>query len=330
LPYSKPQAMVAYDDEAQILERNNTTKFKVEYRAQFAEVEDAYLESEMVDRMFEDWQGKNIGEAAYGRLDKIYAAHADPGLSNANFGFCIAHLEESEDEDDNGNYWPHAVVDVLRVWQPKDFPDHRIDYMIVEQELRAILAKFPSLGSFTFDQWNSAHFISSFKRDFGQKMGVREVTFTKQENFKRAEKFKTAINQGWIHSHKDNYFNPNLGGGSLLEQELKFLTEKNGAIEKQDFGPVTTKDLADCVMEATTRLLTKALDHYRSTLMGENKPVFTGAATQRVVDSQARTGMMKTSPKLAGQDYSQGKVGVRMSTAGRGASRGAFSTRRGR
>ena len=62
---------------------------------------------------------------------------------------------------------------------------------------------------------------------------------------------------GWVHAYKDTFFDD--GEGSLLEQELKFLTEKNGKVEKQNIGPVTTKDLADTVMEVTVSLLESQL-----------------------------------------------------------------------
>jgi hypothetical protein len=52
-----------------------------------------------------------------------------------------------------------------------------------------------------------------------------------------------------------------------LELELKFLAEKNGKVIKQDVGPVTTKDLADCVMVVTVDLLHDALDRWSSEVM---------------------------------------------------------------
>ena len=56
------------------------------------------------------------------------------------------------------------------------------------------------------------------------------------------------------------------GGSCLLEQELKFLSEVNNRVKKQDFGPVTTKDLADVLMVVTTTLLHSALDTWMKRL----------------------------------------------------------------
>ena len=41
---------------------------------------------------------------------------------------------------------------------------------------------------------------------------------------------------------------------------MKFLSELHGKVKKQDFGPVTTKDLFDTVSVVTTTLLHSALD----------------------------------------------------------------------
>jgi hypothetical protein len=76
-----------------------------------------------------------------------------------------------------------------------------------------------------------------------------EVTATAQLNWKKAENFKTALNQGWI---KAPYYD-------LADKELRFLrqvvTQTTMRVEKQDTGPVTTKDVADCMFECVWALL---------------------------------------------------------------------------
>jgi hypothetical protein len=84
------------------------------------------------------------------------------------------------------------------------------------------------------------------------KVIIREEKFTGQSNMRRAERFKSAIGMNWIHSYRDNY-GPD--GTSLLEQELKFLQEVNGRVRKQDFGPIRTEDLSDCIMVIVDALL---------------------------------------------------------------------------
>lgn len=238
--------------------RRNPDKFKVERGAQFATVQDAYLNEVMVDRMFlkPDWRDPLVGQHQ-GKLSVAYRAHADPSRTNANFGFCIGHLEEAP-PDEHGISWPHVIIDVLKIWKPEDFPQHTIDYVQVGEELDQYLVKFPSMTKMSYDQFNSAGFIAHQKRAFPN-IRIVEKTFTVKENQDRFEKFKSALNLGWVHSYKDDFAEDSQ---SLLELELKFLQEKNGKVDRQEIGPVQTKDLADAVMVVTTELLHESLDRW--------------------------------------------------------------------
>lgn len=238
--------------------QRNPDKFKVERGAQFATVQDAYLNEVMVDRMFlpPGWRDP-LTSQHQGRLSIAYRAHADPSRTNANFGFAIGHLEDAP-PDEHGISWPHVIIDVLKVWKPEDFPDHTIDYVRVGEELDDYLTRFPSTVKMTYDQFNSAGFIAHQKRAFPN-IRVLEKTFTVKENQDRFEKFKSALNLGWVHSFRDDFAEE---GQSLLELELKFLQEKNGKVDRQEIGPVQTKDLADAVMVVVTELLHESLDRW--------------------------------------------------------------------
>lgn len=227
--------------------RRNPDKFKVERGGQFATVQDAYLNEVMVDRMFEppDWRPP-LEIQHQGKLSLSYRAHADPSRTNANFGFCIAHLEQAP-PDEHGISWPHVIIDVLHVWKPEDFKDHTIDYVQVGEELDDYLRRFPSTTKMTYDQFNSAGLIAHQKRAFPN-IRVLEKTFTLKENQDRCERFKSALNLEWVHAPRDTFADE---GQSLLELELKFLQERNGRVDKQDIGPVQTKDLADCYDDQT-------------------------------------------------------------------------------
>jgi len=67
---------------------------------------------------------------------------------------------------------------------------------------------------------------------------------------------------GWVHCPKDTLYGDGGPDDSLLSQELKFLQTKNGKVVRQTIGPVTTKDLADCVMEVTSELLADQIDRF--------------------------------------------------------------------
>jgi hypothetical protein len=174
----------------------------------------------------------------------------------------VGHLEDAP-PDEFGEVWPHVIFDYLKVWKPKDFPDHTIDYLQVQNEIAEVLRRFPSTQKISFDMWNSAGPISILRQQFSPKIRIVEEAFAEGANQKRAELFKSALNLGWIHSYRDDYGDQ---GTCLLEQEMKFLTEVNGKVKKQDFGPVTTKDLWDCVAVVSTTLLHDALDSWMKKL----------------------------------------------------------------
>lgn len=240
-------------------QKRNPEKFKVERLGQFAEVQDAYLDPDKVDEMFvhPEWRDP-LEPQDYGRFDRTYRIHCDPGRTNANFAVAVGHLEDSP-PDEKGDVWPHVIIDYLKVWKPGDYPDHTVDYVQIQEELDSLLTRFPSTTKISFDQWNSASFLANIRRDFSPNIRVVEEVFTDRTNQTRCERFKSALNLGWVHSYLDHFGED---GTSLLETECKFLTEKNGKVIKQDFGPCTTKDLFDSVCVVTTDLLHHALDRW--------------------------------------------------------------------
>lgn len=255
-------AVVEYNEEMQILEKVNPEAFRVEYRAQFATVQDAYLKPEKVEAMFvpPDWRPPLSRQDA-GILARQYRIHCDPGLSGANFSMCIGHLEEAPPDED-GKVWPHVIIDQLHVWRPMDYEDNVVDYVEIQQELIDTLNHFPSTTALSMDQWQSAFFLRDLQNRFSPQIRIAQETFDEKSNQARFEKFKSALNLGWIHSYKDNFYIDN--SSCLLELELKFLQMVNGRVKKQDVGPVTTKDLADSVMVVVTDLLHDALDMWSS------------------------------------------------------------------
>lgn len=234
---------------------------------QFAEVMGQYLDSAKVDAIFNPvpWRDPTeLSATPFGRFDYTYRIHVDPSKTGANFALCIAHTELAP-EDDFGEQWPHVIIDRLHVWQPKDFPinpetgKHEVDYTLIERELDSILYTFPSTTKFSSDQWNSAGFLQRLKKKYSPNIRVVEETATEKTNYQRAEKFKSAVNLGWVHSFRDNLYDDSQ---CLLELECKFLSEKNGKVYKQEYGPVTTKDLYDAVSVCVTDLLHQSLERW--------------------------------------------------------------------
>jgi hypothetical protein len=215
-----------------------------------------------------------------------YQGHADPSKSNANFAVAVGHLEQSpipdivmRDGKPHEIHWPHVIIDYMNVWKPEDYADHVVDYVDIGERLLEIPQWFPTMNMFTFDQYNSPGFVANMKKRFAPRVLIKEETFTAQYTQNMFESFKSALNLGWVHSYKDDLYGSYEErlegmGKSLLELECKFLSEKNGKVVKQEAGPVTTKDLFDCVATVTVRLLKDSLDRWYKEILGREPMLF--------------------------------------------------------
>jgi len=237
-------------------ERQDSEKFKVERRANFAEVIDSYLDAAKVDRMFEGIpMQQSDGEITYKPLVSNrnystymhqYYAHLDPSSTTAGFGFALGHIEPIEID---GRVEDHVIFDIIQRWNPADFPDSTIDWDPILEEIIELCCIFHP-KQLTMDQHQSSWPISYLRKMFMTRKVqtmVFEKTATSLGNWHRAEVFKTAINRNLIHAPNDT------ADCQYAGLELKFLQEIKSAkvprVEKQDVGPVQTKDIADAMME---------------------------------------------------------------------------------
>lgn len=266
-PEDRRAIKVARDNESQ-----NPEKYKVERRAKFAEIVDAYLNPQMVDRMFMgrpvgvDEAGDivydpypiNWGESTYRYR---YVAHLDPSSTTAGFGFALGHVEYMVDEQ--GREAQHVVFDIIKRWNPKSFAGGVINYERVLDEVMTYVELFRP-DEVTMDQFSSGPLLQELQQRL-QRSGIEdtiriyEKPANAEMNWKRAETFKTALYQGFVHAPS---------GESQLDYaalELKYLQKLATAsryprVDKQDFGPVQTKDMADCVMTVVEALIGSVLN----------------------------------------------------------------------
>lgn len=252
---------------AKAKEAANPDAYKVERRAQFAEVTDAYLNPAMVDQMF---AGRPIGYDTElrvihepfpsnrdgGEIRNIYRyrAHLDPSSTTAGFGFALGHVEQFTDY--TGQEVPHVVFDIIKRWQPGHFKGGAIHWPTVQKELLAYIRLFrPFL--FTMDQYQSHEPIQTMQitvREEGINTRIEEIVATPEINWRRAENYKTALYQDLVHAPHDS------NDIKYAALELKFLQEQRTAskyprIDHPTVGEVQTKDMADCIMEVTSGLL---------------------------------------------------------------------------
>ena len=265
----KPLLLPPEQDESFAMEEErDPEKFRVEYRAQFAKSQDAYLNPDMVEKMFNaypDLQGNTNVPARHGRIDRQYVMHCDAGRVNDNFCIAIGHKELCED----GFF--HAFIDVQKIFQAKDFPpdEHgvrRINYTVVQKQIIEYLKLF-NIVRCTFDQYQSASLIDTLnlERTMGTFLNgsvvIEEDTATEKKNMKRWERFKQALYQGWVHAPFVIDDILGLGEVCMLEKELKFLILKNGKkVDHPETGDVTHNDMADCVSTVCVNLLSDQVE----------------------------------------------------------------------
>lgn len=277
-------SLYSVDDKAAIVqarakEAANPEAYKVERRGKFAEVTDAYLNPSMVDQMYRGAPDgyeplpngdlirrfkplvTNYGEGAINLFR--YKFHVDPSSTTAGFGFAVGHIEYFPDPV-TGLDQEHVVFDIVKRWDPTLFPGKVIRWKPILQEIFTFAQMFRPF-EITFDQHQSLEPIQDLTDMLATRniqCRVFEKTATNELNWKRWEVFKTALYQGLVHAPYDEYPNPSpLGAGTFTSaDELKFLQQvptggKFPKVEKQDIGPVQTKDMADCIAEVVYTLI---------------------------------------------------------------------------
>jgi hypothetical protein len=264
-----------YDPMLAREEQADPDSFRVEYRSHFAEVIDAYLNPMMVDRMFDPafnmkWAGRELQPQAGAIGYMRYKAHGDPASVGANFGIAVGHLEEIENPD-SGILEPHVILDFIDAFYPEDFkdPNHpdqpgTIDWLEVVPTITEMINAFRPF-EFTFDQFDSTMAIQQLQDNL-RRMGITDINVyskfaTPKLNERRWGNFKAAMNLGRVHAPHPETFNPmaRVNSIELARNELKSLQIKNGRVDKQNIGPIQTKDIADCIAEVVDALVGDAI-----------------------------------------------------------------------
>ena len=236
-------------------ERSDPNSFRVESRAQFLEGIDTYFEHEAVARVFEPWDGRKLEEQTSGKNSIEYQIHIDPALVNDMFSVMIAHAEDGK-VDEFGVRYKHLVIDSYSIYKPQDFPDGKLRYAMILDDIKQMIMKFrPS--TVTTDQFNSAYItetLSSFVHRQNIRCNVYEETATGAKNTKMYECLKFSINTGLVHSYVDS-MNMKESWRCMLQAMLEQVQFKNGRVEKprsKEFGHL---DLVDCLAVLCMRLL---------------------------------------------------------------------------
>jgi hypothetical protein len=253
-------AIQAYDDEMRREEFANPDTFAVERRSDWATSLEAYLNRGKVDEIFRPWEGRQIAfgppelsEQARGPLSIAYVAHGDPATVDHRFGYAVGHAEP----DEQGML--HAVLDLVKYWEAKDFPDHAIDYDIVTDWIfDHVITKFQPTDV-SFDPYNVPSTVHRLNKKIRaahlqKSIMVYQTAPTLPLNWSRWECTKAAINLGLVHCYPF----------PELATELKFLEKPEGVnkVVPPDSGPCTTNDIADAFSHVVQKLLGEQLSAY--------------------------------------------------------------------
>jgi hypothetical protein len=234
--------IITFDGALERKEAANPESFAVEYRGHWRSSQYAYLPPSFVDRVFAEFNGAKLTMATTGPIGVVFAAHGDPSLSQANFGFAIAHLEYHDEI-------PHVVFDLITHWTPSRFPGGVIDYIAIESEILGYLKAF-RIATLTFDHWNSAGVIQRLQADADRaglpwKVSVQERFPTAAFNWNSYEVLKTAIGHDLIHAPEY----------PQARAELEALQVINGKVVAPTTGDVRTKDVTDAMANVAWTLL---------------------------------------------------------------------------
>jgi hypothetical protein len=250
-----------------------------------------------------------------------YMAHLDPSSTTAGFGFALAHVEPFPNPNFKGEPVNHVVIDLVKRWNPEDFPQGTIDYMVVMREVLEIIDIFrPS--ELTFDQFNSIMPIQWLREEMAKKKIYETKVFESQggnkENWNKWQTLKTAVNLDMIHVA------PDCPDSDYAKQELKFLscdmTKQNPKVERQTTGPIQTKDMADCIRDVTY----KFLGSFLAGLVGArgNPQIRTGAQGGYPIGGRSEHGPRSQTSNAFDQFYGERSRGSGGMNPARGIRRG--------
>lgn len=240
----------------------------ISHNSKFATAIDAYLNSEKVAGIFAPWHNRlekygppAITTQTSGLLIYSYSGHADPSKVNDKYGLAVAHAEE----DESGRL--HCVFDLIRHFDPADYPDGIIDYEQVDDWIwENVITKFYP-EQFTYDQYNSPASVQKLQKkirntSMPKRVTVFEKTTTKQYDWTVKESAKAAINLGLVHAPYNE----------RADLELRFLQMKNGRVDHPSAGPVQSKDIADCMMEVIHVLIGEQVNNFMHKDLSDFRP----------------------------------------------------------
>ena len=234
-----------FDHQMRQEQRKDPDKFAVERLGQWANVADAFLRPEQVDRVFSPYQGRVLIPVETGILRRAYVISVDPAATRDAFTWTVGHLEVDVDGH------PHVIVDLARRWLPADY-DHQLPLDDILDRLADDIGAFRA-EAVIIDQYGGDFVNQGLnQRLYGQPRTAKSIVIkkdrTRGRNLQAAAVLREALQLGHVHCYPE----------PQLERELRFLRETPSGVTAPTSGPVQSDDLAIALMVLVEHLLGEA------------------------------------------------------------------------
>lgn len=315
---------------AKVEEQSDPEKFKVENRAQWAEVLDAFLAPEMVDRAF---LGRPRGDNQYEPFkvnwsspqpNVDYICHLDPSSTTAGFGFVMGHTEQFPEKDPKTGeieYIDHFCGDIIKRWIPSHFTtenhgvDMVFDYEWVLEEITHWVKIFRPT-EITVDQFGASAIIAWLNKwcreNDMQSTRVYEKTASVRSNYVTSMRTRDALYLDRVHLPSDT------ADCDWLALEMKNLqiTHTQGGYSRIDcptVGMVKTKDIYSALSSVVFSLIGDTAPRLTAQMLGEVKPSLGAQGGYIIGGTQLqRRSLASLRPDVMGDNahsYTRGSLG---------------------
>lgn len=241
--------------------RNDDRVYRFEFCAVWNDVLNAFFSEHERDAMFADHLGAPLTPRYFGDMRHQYWIHIDPSVSIANTALVVAHVETIDN-------FQHLVVDLIKVWKPREFADGVIDYKVVVPAVAKLWEAFnptqitiDTYGGHVLQGWLTEKLTAS-----SQFAPIEVVSANVREKLARYDRLRTLAASGLVH----------LPDHELARLELAFVRQDGSRVGAPSSGPCRTDDIVDCL----TWLAQIALDPSSHTIARFGQIQARGGVTQ--------------------------------------------------
>jgi hypothetical protein len=232
----------AYDERMRQAERSDPDRFRVERRAQWADVTNPYLNAAWIEGMWRTPDGEEVRRLEAGVLADTFYMHIDPSSKHDPYGLAIGRRCT-----DGSSEWAEIVH--MRRWLAAA---GRQDLDAIDAEIVELVRRF-NPEQITVDQHGGEFLVSHLKNLLSdvpspKRRNIWNRPHTSKLDGRTTELFRSFMQAGMVRSYFDRQ----------LDLELRFLQYQGMKVAAPTTGFVTTDDVADAVIVVAVELLDPA------------------------------------------------------------------------